>query len=92
MKLHDKLLLVSISLYQKYIAPHKGFCCAHSALTGEMSCSAFVKQQIKTAGLFASIKTIKHRFKRCKMAAQTIQNQKNRKKMKKQIQMPVNLA
>ena len=35
------LVLVSISAYQRFISPHKGWCCAYAALHGGPSCSAY---------------------------------------------------
>jgi len=48
----NKLSVTTINLYQKYISPHKGYCCAHRAYTGEYSCSQYTKIAIEENGLF----------------------------------------
>jgi putative component of membrane protein insertase Oxa1/YidC/SpoIIIJ protein YidD len=48
----NKLAINSITAYQQYISPHKGYCCAYRILSGEPSCSAYAIQQIQTHGVF----------------------------------------
>ena len=38
----DASALTGIALYQRWLSPHKGFCCAHAALYGGQSCSAAI--------------------------------------------------
>ncbi|MEJ2423021.1 MAG: membrane protein insertion efficiency factor YidD [Candidatus Thiodiazotropha sp.] len=82
-------VVIAISGYQRYISPHKGFCCAHRKMTGEMSCSEFVKQESIHNGL-GSWRTIFQRFELCKESARYLSEHKageqasgNRKKSDK---------
>ena len=62
----------SISGYQRYISPHKGFSCAHRLLYGSESCSQFVKRTISQYGLIDGIKASRRRFQACKAANQIL--------------------
>jgi len=62
----------SISGYQRYISPHKGFSCAHRLLHGGESCSQFVKRMISQHGLVDAMKASRQRFKACRAANQTL--------------------
>ena len=64
----------SISGYQKYISPYKGFRCAHRALHGGESCSEYIKNAIATQGLVAGIKISSQRFKACEQAYKTLRS------------------
>lgn len=50
----DTFALAGIALYQRWLSPHKGFCCAHAALYGGPSCSAAIAQTIQEQGLSLS--------------------------------------
>lgn len=82
----NRSAIISIELYQKYISPHKGFCCAYKVHHNDISCSEFAKQTIKEIGLIKSIEKIKNRFNECKIANDYIQNEyeQNSKKEFKQ--------
>ena len=69
-----------ITLYQKYLSPHKGFCCAHAALYGGDSCSQAVKMIILEQGLFGGYQNSRHRFKSCKKAHQDLKKKRKRDK------------
>lgn len=58
----------SITGYQKYISPHKGFACAHRMLYEGESCSQYVKRMVAEKDLLAAIKASKQRFQACKEA------------------------
>src|SRR6478672_7796472 len=62
----------SISGYQRYISPHKGFSCAHRLLYGSESCSQFVKRTISQYGLIDGIKASRRRFQACRAANQIL--------------------
>ncbi len=70
-----KIAIFSIELYQKYLSPHKGYCCAYSVYHNDLSCSAYAKQTIKKLGFFHSISKIKARFNECKKASEYIANE-----------------
>jgi len=63
-----KLSVETINLYQNYISPYKGYCCAHAALHNGVSCSEWGKQKILEVGLLKAISEIIHRLKECKHA------------------------
>ena len=58
----------SISGYQKYLSPHKGFFCAHRLLYGGESCSQYIKRIVAQQGLAEAIGLSKQRFQACKEA------------------------
>jgi len=68
MKLTTKLSVTTINLYQSYISPYKGFCCAHAALYNDVSCSEWGKHKIIEVGLLKAISEIINRLKDCKHA------------------------
>ena len=61
--------VVTINGYQRYISPHKGFCCAYRVVRGGDSCSEFAKQAILQNDFWHSLSTIRKRFIECKEAA-----------------------
>ncbi len=79
--------VMAINGYQRYISPHKGFCCAYRVATGEVSCSEYVKQAIIRNGLFRSLSEIRRRFRDCKESARYLNEAKaaeeDKKKKKK---------
>ncbi|MET0028315.1 MAG: membrane protein insertion efficiency factor YidD [Candidatus Thiodiazotropha sp.] len=72
--------VLAINGYQRYISPHKGFCCAHRVLTGEASCSEYVKQAIMQKGLLGSWSDITRRFATCKESARYLNETKAKEK------------
>ena len=77
-----KLSITTINLYQHYISPHKGYCCAHRAYTGEDSCSQFAKVAIQDNGLFSAFPLIRKQFDRCSFAAEEMKKEQEKKKEK----------
>lgn len=63
------LALLAISGYQRYLSPHKGFCCAYREWTGARSCSALGKRVIQRYGLFNGVTLLRRRFDKCGAAA-----------------------
>ncbi len=78
-----KLSVTAINLYQHYISPHKGYCCAHRAYTGEDSCSQYAKVAIQDNGLFSAFPLIRKQFNRCSFAADEIKKEHEKKKKEK---------
>jgi putative component of membrane protein insertase Oxa1/YidC/SpoIIIJ protein YidD len=72
----NKSILYSIDLYQKYLSPHKGYCCAYKVYHDDVSCSEFTKNSIKDVGFIQSILIIKQRFKECKISSERIKEEK----------------
>ena len=57
--------VAAIGAYQRYISPHKGFCCAHRACTGHASCSQFARRAIERCGLLAGLRLLRRRLQAC---------------------------
>jgi len=76
-----KLSIIIINLYQKYISPHKGYCCAYRVDTGEDSCSQYAKVTIEEHGLFSAFPHIREQFDRCRFSAERLKA-KHKKKSK----------
>ena len=76
----DRLAVLSIAGYQKYLSPHKGFACAYRLLHNEHSCSQYIKDQIQERGLLQAIPLARQRFQACREAKITLQNQSRKKK------------
>ncbi len=72
-----RLAIASISSYQKYLSPHKGFSCAHRLLYGEESCSQYFKRLIAEEGLFIAVKASKGRFQECREANYILKASRN---------------
>lgn len=58
-----------INAYQRYLSPHKGFCCAHRVAMGGPSCSEFAKLGIADKGFWPALADIRQRLRDCKKAA-----------------------
>lgn len=64
------IALFAIKAYQRYISPHKGFCCAYRVHTGYRSCSVLGYRAIRLYGVLPGIAVLQKRFKRCTAAYQ----------------------
>lgn len=64
----QRFALHLISLYQRWISPHKGFCCAYRHHAGRKSCSAFGFWAIDKHGVWCGIRLILRRFEKCNRA------------------------
>ena len=60
-----QLAIGSIGAYQRFLSPHKGFCCAHHACTGGMTCSNYALHAIRELGLFGALPRIRERLVQC---------------------------
>lgn len=69
--------LFSISFYQKYISPHKGYHCAHASWHQDVSCSQYGKIVIAREGVVGGLRLLDGRFAECKMAAVKIDSAKS---------------
>jgi len=58
-----------IGLYQRYVSPRKGFCCAHRVLHGQDSCSEAVRKIVEAQGVCRGYLRIWQRFHECRIAA-----------------------
>ena len=66
------LAIISISAYQQFISPHKGWHCAYAALHGGPSCSAYGKEVIANYGCLWGALLLRNRFGDCNEAANII--------------------
>jgi putative component of membrane protein insertase Oxa1/YidC/SpoIIIJ protein YidD len=64
-----------IGLYQRYVSPLKGFCCAHRARKHgrTSSCSQFAKRAIARLGVFAGLPLLQRRFAKCSASARVLE-------------------
>ena len=61
-----------ITAYQRFMSPHKGFCCAHRALNEGLSCSQAIKRLVLRYGVLASWPYVRARFEACHTAHQVL--------------------
>lgn len=59
------LLLATISAYQRYISPHKGFGCAYRIHTGRSSCSSLGFRAVRRYGVLAGLAILRRRTYLC---------------------------
>ena len=62
------LALQLITAYQRYVSPHKGFCCAYRTLTGRVSCSGYAAKAICRSGVLLGVRLTLRRIRRCSIA------------------------
>ncbi|WP_138499641.1 membrane protein insertion efficiency factor YidD [Nostoc sp. PA-18-2419] len=72
------IAIESITAYQKYISPSKGFCCSHRLLHGGDSCSNFVKRMLNEQNLHQAVQLSIKRFQDCATASKTLTSNKAR--------------
>ncbi|MEH2071608.1 MAG: membrane protein insertion efficiency factor YidD [Nostoc sp.] len=72
------IAIESITAYQKYISPSKGFCCSHRLLHGGDSCSNFVKRMLSEQNLYQAVQLFIKRFQDCAAASKTLTSTKAR--------------
>ncbi|HTW96462.1 MAG TPA: membrane protein insertion efficiency factor YidD [Candidatus Methylomirabilis sp.] len=63
---------VSITVYQKFISPHKGYHCAYAAWHHDISCSEYGKREIAGEGVIKGLILLRQRFAECHSAARLI--------------------
>lgn len=62
------LILAAIRGYQRYVSPHKGFCCAYRKHTGRQSCSALGFRAVRRYGVLQGLKVLRRRMYLCGVA------------------------
>jgi len=78
----NNTLVTAIDLYQRFISPHKGYCCAHRVYHGRSSCSAWGKRVLKKHGIFMFYPLMRKRFNSCQMAYEKIKEEESKNKGK----------
>ena len=73
---HNILIKLILS-YQKYLSPHKGYCCAHTALHGKASCSSWAIRVLKKQRLSLFLPLMKRRFQACNQAHKNLEKEKS---------------
>jgi putative component of membrane protein insertase Oxa1/YidC/SpoIIIJ protein YidD len=66
------LAAATITLYQRFLSPLKGFRCAHRVAYGKDSCSEFARRVALRRGPLAMLSLLRRRFVECGVAAQTL--------------------
>lgn len=62
----------SITAYQNYISPFKGFSCPHRQLHGGESCSTYIKRILSEQSLIEVVKSSQKRLQDCASASKTL--------------------
>lgn len=62
------LVLWSIKFYQRFISPHKGFCCAYRTHTGRASCSSLGYRVVRRYGVINGLAVLRKRLYLCGVA------------------------
>lgn len=70
----DRLALLIIWFYQRFLSPYKGYRCAYGVLHHTEGCSGAVKQIIRQKGVIAGWTDIRQRFVACRQAAMELQD------------------
>ena len=70
-----KAAVAAIGVYQRYVSPHKSFCCARRAHTGGPSCSAWGRRVMGRFGLVVGWALLMRQFRRCQHAAAALRVQ-----------------
>ena len=66
-----------ISIYQRFISPYKGYCCAYRYMTGRHSCSRFAARAISRVGTLKGAALTMRRLKKCSAAYGNFENTPN---------------
>jgi putative component of membrane protein insertase Oxa1/YidC/SpoIIIJ protein YidD len=69
----DRGVMLAVRGYQRYVSPHKGYCCAHRALHGGPSCSEYFRQAVRRHGSLRAVPLLKQRFAECRNASRQLQ-------------------
>lgn len=60
--------LFAITVYQRYLSPYKGFCCAYRSYTGGASCSMLGFRVIRRYGVWDGLRLLRDRLALCGVA------------------------
>jgi putative component of membrane protein insertase Oxa1/YidC/SpoIIIJ protein YidD len=72
-----------IEVYQRYISPRKGFCCAYRVRYRRRdSCSQYARRAISKLGLLPGVQLLRRRFDKCRHASQVLEYEPRREKRK----------
>jgi putative component of membrane protein insertase Oxa1/YidC/SpoIIIJ protein YidD len=70
-----------IEIYQRYISPRKGFCCAYRVRYRRRdSCSQYAKRAISKLGLLPGVRILRRRFEKCGHASRVLAYEPKREK------------
>ncbi|NRF68774.1 membrane protein insertion efficiency factor YidD [Aquincola sp. S2] len=64
----DSAALKAIGVYQRYLSPYKGFCCAYRVHSGRASCSEYARRIVRRIGALALLQALPRQFARCRSA------------------------
>ena len=76
----NNILINLILTYQKYLSPHKGYCCAHSVLHGNSSCSSWAVRILKKQRASLLLPLMKRRFQACNKAHEKLKKEESETK------------
>ena len=68
----DRIALAAIVAYQRHLSPRKGFCCAHRAQHGGLSCSEYARQTRIAYGWWQTLPLLRQRLRACQAAARAL--------------------
>src|SRR5687768_169954 len=71
----SQILAVVIEVYQRYISPRKGFCCAYRVWRGRKSCSELARRVVLRGGIVLLLPIMQLRFAKCARAAAALKAQ-----------------
>ena len=77
MKIANNVFIKFIVIYQRYISPHKGYCCAYSALHGKASCSSWAIHVLEKQTISLFFPLMKRRFQVCNQAHKILEKQES---------------
>jgi uncharacterized protein len=69
LSLFTQSALFSIRIYQRYLSPYKGFCCAYRTHTGRESCSQLGFRVIRRFGVANGLNVLNQRLYLCGVAS-----------------------
>lgn len=72
--------------YQKWISPHKGFCCAHHVMNGDGTCSQYGLVVFEEHPFFDAWRRLRERFDECREANATYHAMTDEERRKKRRQ------
>jgi len=85
------LALAGIGLYQRYVSPYKGFCCAYRAHTGGASCSQLAFRAIRRLGVITGLGVLRWRLAECAAAYKARHAAKQRKEQRGSCDAPCDI-
>lgn len=77
-QLMHRVVLLAIRGYQRFVSPHKAFCCAYRVHTGRASCSALGYRAIERYGVVWGVQVLNRRLQLCGVAHRRYSTAKRR--------------